>query len=78
MAVFYLAKEADVETKCLRVPRASVHVVANQQYELQKFTETFTLLHLFTGKRYIHDVWPDVIDLFFKRQLKQNAVETWS
>lgn len=72
----YLAEEADVETKCLGIPRTGVHVIANQQHQLQELAKAVTLLHLLTGECHIHDVWPDVIHLLLKRQLEQNAVET--
>lgn len=77
VVVCYLAEEADVETKRLGIPWASIHVIANQQHQLQEFTEAFTLLHFLTSKCHIHDVWPDVIHLLLERQLEQNAVETW-
>lgn len=73
----YLTEEGDVEAKSLGIPRASIHVIADQQHQLQEFTEAFTFLHFFTGKCHIHDVWPDVVHLLLKRQLEENAVETW-
>lgn len=76
--MFYLAQEVDVEAKRLGIPRASIHVIANQQHQLQEFSEGFALFHLLTGESDIHDVWPDVIHLLLKGQFEENAVETWS
>ena len=74
--VCYLAEEIDVETKRLSVPRARVHVVADQQHQLQEFGEALALLHLLAGERHVHDVRSDVVHLLLERQLEQNAVET--
>lgn len=74
----YLAEEVDIEAKRLGVPRAGVHVIADQQHQLQEFAEAFALLHLLAGERHIHDVGPDVVHLLLERQLEQNAVETRS
>lgn len=35
--VCYLAKEVDVETKRLGIPWAGIHVIADQQHQLQEF-----------------------------------------
>lgn len=72
----YLAEEADVKTKRLGVPRAGVHVVSDQQYQLQELAEAFTLLHLLASERHVHDVRPDVVHLLLERQLEQDAIET--
>lgn len=74
----YLAEEVDIEAKRLGVPRAGVHVIADQQHQLQEFAEALALLHFLAGERHIHDVWPDVVHLLLERQLEQNAVETRS
>lgn len=74
--VGYLAEEADVEAKRLGVPRASIHVIADQQNQLQEPAEAFALLHLLASEGHIHDVRPDVIHLLLEGQLEQNAVES--
>lgn len=76
VAVRYLAEKADVEPECLGIPRASVHVVADQQHQFQEFREALALLHFLASECHIHDVRPDVVHLLLKRQLEQNAVET--
>lgn len=71
----HLAEEADVKAKRLGVPRAGVHVVPDQQHQLQELAEAFTLLHLLASERHVHDVRPDVVHLLLERQLEQDAVE---
>lgn len=77
VVVYYLAEEVDVEPERLGVPRAGVHVVADQQHQFQEFGEALALLHFLAGECHIHDVRPDVVHLLLERQLEQNAVETW-
>lgn len=74
-AASYLAEEADVEAERLGVPGAGVHVVPHQQHQLQELAEAFALLHLLAGKRHVHDVGTDVVELLLEGQLEQDAVE---
>lgn len=71
----YLAQKADVEAKGLSVSGARIHVIPHQQHQLQEHAETITLLHLLAGEGHVHDVRPDVVHLFLKRQLEEDAVQ---
>lgn len=73
--VCYLAEEADVESKGLSVSGTRIHVVPHQQHQPQEHAETFTFLDLFTGEGHVHDVRPDVVHLFLKRQLEEDTVQ---
>lgn len=71
----YLAEKADVEAQGLRVPGARVHVVAQEEHQLQELAEALTLLELLAGQGHCHDVRLDVVHVLLKHQPEQDPVE---
>lgn len=75
VAAAYLAEKADVEAERLCVPGARVHVVAQEQHQLQELAEAFTLLELLAGQGHCHDVRFDVVHVLLEHEPEQDPVE---
>lgn len=75
-SVWYLAEEADIEAECLSISGARVHVIPDQQHQLQEHAKAFALLHLLACECHVHDVGPDVVHLLLKCQFEQDPIKS--
>lgn len=75
LAIAYLAEKADVEAKGLCVSGARVHVVAEEQHQLQELAEALTLLELLAGQGHCHDIRFDVVHMLLEHEPEQDPVE---
>lgn len=72
----HLAQITDAEAERFGVSRAGVHVVSQQQRDLQQFGEALALSELLAGGGYGHHVRLDVIHLLIELKLKEDGAET--
>lgn len=72
---FYLAQIRYGEAERLAVTRAGIHVVANEQDELQQLGEALARPELLTGRGHRHHVRLDVVQLLLKLQLEQDGLK---
>lgn len=71
----HFAEGAEVEAVGLGVAGAGVHVVADEQHQLQQRAEAPTLAHLLAGRAHRQDVRPDVVHLLLELQPEQDGVQ---
>lgn len=71
----HLTEEADVEAKSPRIPGASIHIVADEQGNLQKAGEILALSQLLTRGRHRNDLWLDILHLLAELQPEEDGIE---
>lgn len=59
----HLTKEADIEAKSSSIPGARIHIVSNEQCELQEAREVLTLTQLLTCRSDRYNLWLDILNL---------------
>lgn len=71
----HLAEGTEVEAERLRVSRACVHVIPQQQHQLQQAAKGAALPDLITGGIYSQDIWTQVVYLLLKLQAEEDVAE---
>lgn len=71
----HLTEEADIEAKSTSIPGASVHIVSNEQCDLQEAGEALALSQLLTCSSDRHDLGLDILNLLTELQLEENGIE---
>lgn len=71
----YLAQIRYGEAEGLAVTRASIHIVSDEQDELQQLGEALARPELLTGRGHRHHIGLDVVQLLLKLQLEQDGLK---
>lgn len=72
----HLTEEADIKAKSAGIPGARIHIVSNEQCELQEAGEALTLPQFFTRSSDTHNLGLDVLNLLTELELQEDGVET--
>jgi len=71
----HLAEGTEVEAKRLGISRARIHVIPQQQHQLQQAAKGGALPDLITGGVYSQDIWTQVVYLLLKLQAEEDVAE---
>lgn len=71
----HLAEGTEVEAERLCISRACVHVIPQQQHQLQQPAKGAALPDLITGGIYSQDIWTQVVYLLLKLQAEEDVAE---
>lgn len=71
----HLTERTQVEAVWLGISRARIHVIPQQQDELQQLTKGVALLHFIAGGINSHDIWTEVVHLLLKLYPEEDVVE---
>lgn len=71
----HLAQGTEVEAIRLGISRAGIHVIPQQQHQLQQTAEGAALPDLIAGSIYSQDVWTQVVYLLLELQPEKNVAE---
>lgn len=71
----HLTKEADIEAKGSSIPGARIHIVSNEQCELQEAREVLTLPQLLACRSDRYNLWLDILNLLTELELEEDGIE---
>lgn len=72
----HLAERAQIKAIRLSISRARIHVIPQQQHELQQAAKGAALPDFFTGSVYSQDIWAQIVYLLLKLYPEENVAET--